>query len=85
MTLDELHTKWFKGPCEVNCEIANAIGRPIIKRPGKEHVAPLGDFLTDYIEHLNLPWWKRKWDWRIVKGTMRDSLNVLSIRFNTLL
>ncbi len=81
MTLDELHTRWLVGPCQVDCVIVNTPSHFLFKRDGFAHSAMLGDFLQAYMEHLSIPWYRKKWDWTIVKNEMIRYLNG-SIRVN---
>jgi len=81
MTLDELNTRWKVGPCKVDCEIVNLPGRPPFKRDGYLHDAPLGDFLKAYVEHISIPWYRKKWDWKIVRDIMVRHLNIIHFKF----
>lgn len=84
MTLDELHSRWLIGPCQVDCVVVNVAGHPRFKRDGLAHSAMLGDFIQAYIEHTAIPWYRKKWDWKIVRNEMIRYLNVIEIRFSTL-
>ena len=44
-------------------------------------VAPLGDFMKEYIVHLKIPWWRRHRDWGLVEGAFRAALNVMQVEF----
>ncbi len=46
------------------------------------HSAKLGDFIKDYIEHLNIPRWRRMFDWDIVEEQMRKHLNQTVIQWH---
>lgn len=75
MTLEELHTRWLVGPAQVDCVVVNAPRRLLFKRDGFAHTAMLGDYLKAYMDHLTIPWYRRKWDWKIVKSEMIRHLN----------
>lgn len=37
--------------------------------------APLGDLITDYINHINKPWWKRKYNHNFITKKYLEWLN----------
>lgn len=84
MTLDEFKSKWITGEAEVECIIVNLNPQIKHKRPGFVHSAPLGDFLNDYLEHISIPWYRKNWDWKLVKRLMLDKLNGISLDYSTL-
>jgi hypothetical protein len=75
MTLDELNTRWLVGPAQVDCVVVNVIGQPRFKRDGYSHSAMLGEYLQAYLDHLAIPWYRKGWDWKIVKSEMIRHLN----------
>ena len=71
--------QWRTGKAaKVPVNIAGLEGEHFL--PGHEYSAPLGDFLREYIKHLNTPWWGRGVDWKYVEQKMRDQLN--NVRFH---
>ena len=82
MTLTELRTKYATGTHGLrDAVIANSPGRQTIQIEMDEHRAPMGDFLRDYVLHLQKPWWRRWWDWSIVEKHMRDQLNAQCVEW----
>lgn len=43
--------------------------------------AKMGDFIKDYIKHLNAPWWKRGFDWGIIEENMRTIMNEIEFEW----
>lgn len=46
------------------------------------HSAGFGDFIKDYIKHLNLPIWRRDFDWSLVEQIMRKALNQCQVQWH---
>jgi hypothetical protein len=81
MDYKTLEKKWLTGkPEKANVTICRIDG---IKEnrvmTGKQSLAPLGDFIKEYMDHVNTPWWRRKYDWEIVENRMREYLNQASV------
>ena len=76
MTLKEWETKWATGIVEdVPGKLANVRGNPMIEVQMERHVAPIGEFIHAYINHLNAPWWRRGPSWKLVEKWMREKLD----------
>lgn len=82
MTIEELYSRWVKGPCKADAVLIGLDGsRTPFKMDSKEHEAPVGDLLKAYIDHLNTPWYKKDWYFKFVEKKFREIFNQYSIRF----
>jgi hypothetical protein len=46
-----------------------------------KYSAQFGDLIKAYVDHLNLPWWKKKWDWDITEKALRTILNKMTLNW----
>lgn len=84
MTLDEFEKKWCTGTENVDNRLVwfdGSIRHFNVKM--YERTAPVGDFIQAYVEHLSIPWWRRKkMEWKFVEKIMREVvLNQFNIRY----
>lgn len=82
MKYKDIFKKWKTGDIvkrEINLINAEVEGKIFEKT--YQHYAPLGEFLREYIGHLNIPKRKQKYDWETTEEQMREILNVVTIDF----
>ena len=82
MKLEEAMTKWKTSVVDNVPMVLAVPGRPTVKVPMHRHVAPLGDFIREYIQHLGLSRWRRGPDWNLTERLMREKLNQGSLTWN---
>ena len=84
MDYKELNTKY--GTKRFEIVKMKMIGRDVI---GEQYInakletceAGLGDFIKDYIDHIKIKKWHRKYDWNIVEERMRKILNKATVEW----
>ena len=82
MRYKNIFKKWKTGNVvKQKINIINAETDGDIYRDTYEHVAPLGEFLKEYIKHLSISRWRRRWDWKLVEKEMRETLNIVTLDF----
>ena len=86
MRYEEYCTKWKTDKTVPGkCRLINVPGQPTIERQFPVHVSFLGDFIKDYMDHLKIPWWRKKYDWNMVEEKMRKSvLNQITLTWTEL-
>jgi hypothetical protein len=82
MKLSEFKSRWDTGSTRpITIEI---IGAPCsYKMEEKIHRASMGEFITQYITHLNTPRYRRDSDWSYVKNKMARVLNTITIEWTS--
>jgi len=76
MTITEWETRWATGAIEdVPAVLVNVEGKPRITIKMERHEAPAGDFIREYVRHLQAPWWRRGPFWKLIEKWMREKLN----------
>ena len=68
--MSELEQWWDKGAADDFTYVVDTPGYKI-----KVYRATYGDFIKAYMDHLTLPWWRRRPGWKAVEKKMRAILN----------
>lgn len=84
MNYNEYHEKYKTGKIEeVPVKMYSRYDEPKMTTTKLElHTAKLGDFITDYIEHLSISKWKRNYDWDIVRDKFKETLNQAQVQWH---
>ena len=83
MKYDDIEKKWKTDETRVvTSKICNAVP------PNNEidvlrnvHSAPMGDLIKEYVKHINIPWYKKLYDWSIVENRLRTVLNSVTLEW----